>query len=514
MSSVLPYPGFLYAATVCELSNSDVTELNEGCLAYVEVTNSYYRLSDTPIPPVPDGTTVISVPGGPATPGCFPVPVGPTGDTRRWVLTNIADVVPVTANALAWYINAVSGLDTNIGTDPLFPLLTARELGRRWKEGAGYNTGVVSVTIQSDHLLPTDIVDVERPITTAFPVVFYGTRGPDLASGTLTGCQNLDRATNHITKVTAAAFDFSPYVERFIRTTIGGQIFIAFILATEGVGNTTAITTPFTFFPTESNLASAVLSRLGSNPILGTEAFTILGLGCSVPQTIILKTDALSQVIFYDVTVSSTAAPVPYAQQNLDSGILAFARSQADVAHQVAFVADEDATIVFINSSTQHTTIVSDGTVTIADAFADLRAASNIQTVQLLLDTVVADNWSFMTSTDQRTQMENVCINDSTHTKIRVKNGTLFVVGALYGLNNADYVLSLSDYARGYYDCGGVPDQLLGMTIQGIGAVPANMNFQNGPLNVKPMDALNLPFVARATALDSQAGFIRHRDPS
>lgn len=511
MSSVLPYPGFLYAATVCELSNSDVTELNEGCLAYVEATNSYYRLSDTPIPPVPDGTTVISVPGGPATPGCFPVPVGPTTDTRRWVLTNIADVVPVTANALAWYINADTGLDTNIGTDPLFPLLTGRELGRRWKEGAGYNTGVVTVTIQSDHLLPTDILDIERSITIGKPVIFYGTRGANTATGTLTGCQNLDRATNLITKVTSAGFDFSLYINRFIQITIGGQLFTAFIFAAEGVGNSTAITTPFTFIPTESNLASAVLSRLGSNPILGNEAFTILGTGCVVPNTIILKTDVLSQVLFYDVMVSNAATPNPYAQQNLDTGILAFVRSQMDAANPASFFAEQEATLVFANSSSSYSTIVSEGVVTSAFSYADLANSSNVANMQVQADSVMADSWDLITKVDQFMESTNLCINNSTSTKIRIVGGTLYVNGALYGKNNADFIIAMGSNARGVYNCGGA-DLLAGLTVESlVPGVIGNMTFLNGPLNNKPMDTINLPFVAVATALDTQSSFIRYR---
>ena len=514
MSSVLQYPGFLYAATVCELSNSDVTELNEGCLAYVELTNAYYRLADVPIPEVPDGTTVVSVPGGPATPGCFPLPVGPTTDTRRWILTNIADVVPSTANSLAWFINAVLGSDTNDGITPTTPLKTARELGRRWKEGAGYNTGVVEVKIQSEYLLSDDIIDVERPIAFGKPVVFYGQRGADpITGGTLTGGASLSRPLNRITSVADVTLDFTPYIGSFIEVMIGGLAYTAYLISLDGVDIHTALTTPLTHFMVDSDLTSAVLSTAATHPLTGGESYRILGAGCTIPNTIILKTDLTSQVLFYDVTISNAAVPVPYTQQNLDVGTIAFARSQIDPASPspVLFVAEKEATVGFANASSTGLTILSEGSFVSAFAYADLRAASNVALVQLTSDSVVADAWSFITNTDQKMQMNNVCINNSTGTKIRVINGTLLVSDALYGLNNADFVVSLADYARGYYNCGGL-DKLAQLTIQGIGAVPANMNFQNGPLNVKPMDTINLPFMAVATSLDSQAGFIQFRN--
>ena len=92
MSSVVPFPGFLFASTVCDLADADVSQLNEGCLAFVESEKNFYRLSEDAVPPAPNGTTVLSVPGGPATPGC--TSGAPGTDPRRWVLTNLSDRSP------------------------------------------------------------------------------------------------------------------------------------------------------------------------------------------------------------------------------------------------------------------------------------------------------------------------------------------------------------------------------------------------------------------------------------
>jgi hypothetical protein len=92
MSSVIAYPGFLFASTICDLADADVSPLNEGCLAFVESKKNFYRLSQDPVPPAPNGTTVLSVPGGPSTPGC--TSGVPGTDPRRWVLTNLADRSP------------------------------------------------------------------------------------------------------------------------------------------------------------------------------------------------------------------------------------------------------------------------------------------------------------------------------------------------------------------------------------------------------------------------------------
>jgi hypothetical protein len=81
MSSVIAYPGFLFASTVCDLADADVSQLNEGCLAFVESKKKFYRLSQDTVPPIPNGSTVLSVPGGPATPGCRPISRGWTTKT-------------------------------------------------------------------------------------------------------------------------------------------------------------------------------------------------------------------------------------------------------------------------------------------------------------------------------------------------------------------------------------------------------------------------------------------------
>lgn len=101
MSSVVPFPGFLFASTVCDLADADVSQLNEGCLAFVESEKNFYRLSEDAVPPAPNGTTVLSVPGGPATPGC--TSGAPGTDPRRWVLTNLSDRSPnLIPDAIFW----------------------------------------------------------------------------------------------------------------------------------------------------------------------------------------------------------------------------------------------------------------------------------------------------------------------------------------------------------------------------------------------------------------------------
>jgi hypothetical protein len=511
MSSVLPYPGFLFAATICELSNSDVSELNEGCLAYVEATNTYYRLSDTPIPPAPDGVNVVSVPGGPATPGCTGG-AGPTTDTRRWVLTNIADAVPTTAGSLVWYVDSVNGLDTNLGTTPLLPVQTVREVGRRWAAGVGYNAAQVSVYLMQSPpaapaLLPDDAFIIERPVTPGRPIVFLAARGPSTPGAAITAVQNIDQLGNLITQITTAAFNFVPYLGRFVRLTSGANLdYVAEVVEAFA---TSANLTPFTLID-PATLDTLDVATSTNNPVAPGTTFEILAPGYLVPSTVSMNIDPAAEVRVGDVTFDNASAPVPYVSPRLTSGNLTLVRSNAN-GSWIPFMVAPSAAMTFSVSDSNGFLIRSLGSVIFSQSTAALGANSSIADLSIQGDSVVTDNWAFVTVASQIVRLQNVCINNSVVTKIVVNDGSLYVKDALYGLNNADYVLSLGSYARGYYDCGGA-DQLLGMTIEGVGAgVPANMDFQNGPLNVKTMRTADLPFVALATALDSQAGFIRYR---
>lgn len=508
--SVIPYPGFLFAHTICELAGADVSTLNTGCLAFVENEDAYYRLTASASPSTPNGADVISVPGGPNTPGCT-VLAGTTDDVRRWILTNIADAVGSTANAAAWYIDSVLGSDSNIGTDPALPLQTARELGKRWARGATFNTAPVIVTIQSTSLLTDDLIDVRRPVTAGQPIIFLGTRPAVFTTGTVTAVQQLTRATNLITTLTAGAFDFTTSVGKYIRMTSGASTgYWAKIISLGAGGVTTAITTPFVInagYPT-----SETLTVKDSVAPLAVGTFEILNVGCIIPQTFTVDIPGSSEVWFFDVDIDGTALPVPLVASEFRSGITRFFRSSF-IHADVIFPLSSDAGLAFNGSSTFGTqapqpcaAVLSAGVfgVQMLASHARLGASSSSIIKNMLLDqdTVIDDAWDQPIGVNEYGYFGNVCINSTTASPlITVSGGEIQFKAAVYGLDNSGVVLHLGSFAKATYTNKALFTVAL-VAVDGTGVI----DYTNGVL--KDFTAANLPFVSNATASDSQAGFI------
>ena len=517
--SVIPYPGFLYVDNICALSGADVTELNTGCLAFVESEDAYYRLALMNPPPVPNGTDVISVPGGPPTPGCLPSVFD--GDNRRWILTNIADAVGETANSLAWYINAATGSDSATGTDPAHPVKTFREVGERWKRGAGYNighldpslNGPVHVHIQSSYLLDTDTILVERPVANDYPIIVTYDYDPSgNAPVVITSATDIDHAGNILVSLSGPAL--GTHVGKYVLLTAGPLAgYWAYIYSLSNGDPSTVLTTPFVKQVPNSPdliLASTVAADIAAaSPVLRVA-------GCSVPSTVLLSIDPGSEVWLYDVSMhdlTPPTIPAPFAEPGLFSGVLRFFRSEGDPSG-TNLVAGTLASISFSGSSTANMSLVTLGNApgaTCSASFVEL-AGSSLRNLVVDKDSVFSPNAKLDVGRGQDLTVGDAAANELTSLPaIEVVEGSVHFTGAFYGQDNTVPVLNMKRYARGSYD----PAIVAKLTVAEGGAnIPysAQINFQNGVVKTfvsgPPGPLVNIPFVSNATASDSQAGLI------
>ena len=515
--SVIPYPGFLYVDTLCALSGADVTELNTGCLAFVESEDAYFRLAVMDPPPVPNGTDVISVPGGPPTPGCTPSVFD--GDTRRWILTNIADAVGETANSLAWYIDAVLGDNANTGTDAAHPVQTFREVGERWERGAGYNAGHVDpalngpvrVHILSDHLLDTDTILVKRPLANDNPIIvtYENPAAPLPVSVTVTTALDIDHLNNQVTAI--GSIGISAYLGQYIVITTGVlEGYWAYIY--EAVDPDNVLTTPFVKQLSATSPTLDVATTVAVNVPIGLPV--IRAAGCRIPSTIVLDVDPGSEIWFYDVSVhdlTQPAGPVPFVQPGLFSGVLRFFRSEGDPFAAASFVAGPLAGIAFSGSSTANMNLLTLGTtpgVTCSGSYVALTGSSN-QSLTVDKDSVFSPTAKVDIRPGQSLLIIDAAVNNATIAAIEVIEGSVHFAGAFYGTGNAVAILNMRRYAKGSY-VAGIANQL---TVADLTNVPytATINFQHSVVKnfvSAPPIAANIPFVSNATASDSQAGLI------
>ena len=102
-----PFPGFLRVDSTCDLQNTDTSGLEDGCLAHVEGTERYYRLSfRVPAPPV-TGVNVLSTYNGPAAlddMGALCSKQAHSHDPSgigRWIRTNIVDAPEIDENPVS-----------------------------------------------------------------------------------------------------------------------------------------------------------------------------------------------------------------------------------------------------------------------------------------------------------------------------------------------------------------------------------------------------------------------------
>jgi hypothetical protein len=509
--SVVPYPGFLFVDTICELAGADVTKLNQGCLAYVGNEDAYFRLTAKTPPVSPNGVDVISVPGGPQTPGCPPATTG--ADVRRWILTNIADAIGTSANSLAWYVNAVSGNDANIGTDPLFPVKTVREVGERWERGAGYNTaGAVHVYIQSDHLLPTDTILVKRPVVNGNPIIFHGTRasGSPPISPPIVSATDIHRPNNQIVTL-AFAGPALPAIGSYIHILSGPLAgYWARIAKADPTNALARDCTPFVIQPNPSDAQLTIASSVSAN--VPGASYEILHAGCSIPETFVIDIDPLAEVWFYDVKVQNPGVPPnPFYQPIIKSGAVRFFRSEGDTGSPATFIIASAGSIYFSGSTSEGFVIHSVGEQVEFDAsYADLPQNCVLKALTLKNDTLVSPAWSVRTEDGQLCILRDVAVNgNGPQPTFFVGNAILKIDGALYGKDNIAPILKLRRWARGSY-----ADQA-SLTIAKAGGAAYSGEIDFGlPAPMKTFDAIDIPFVSIATGNSSQAGLIEADAPS
>jgi hypothetical protein len=516
--SVLPYPGFLYAESICELAASDVSDLNTGCLAFVNSEDAYFRLSYVPppaTPAVPNGADVVSVPGGPQTPGCPPV-VGTTDDRRRWILTNIADAVGSSANALAWYINSVTGDNANIGTDPLFPVLTALEVGQRWERGAGFNTaGPVNVYIQSTSLLDSDTILVDRPVvrpSPAYPggnpIVYHGTRRPDVATAlTIIAALDINRAGNQICSVT---FSGNPaaLVGRYIMMTSGPASGCwARIISLDPHNANGVLTTPFV--KQVSTYSTSLAVQAGLPGSLPGASFRILGDGCQVPDSVVVNIDPLAEVWFYDLLMITSLGALPYYQSLITSGSIRFFRSESSSGSPATLFAEDAAAIYFTGSSSEGFVIYSLGPsgVYYEAGYAELPNQGFVETLRFEQDTVISPLWQLITQEGERCRSYNTAVNgNAASPTLRIRGGSLELHGALYGQDNLNAIIQLAQWSQASYEnkanltVADASNVSYSGVIDYVGVATVSKTFA---------PATDVPFVDNATASNSQAGLIK-----
>jgi len=146
-------------------------------------------------------------------------------------------VLPTTQ--IAWFINALTGSDTNDGASPATALKTVAELGRRWRGTAGGGRPVLSpatgstitVTLASDipvsdPLAPILDVDIDSPGATPVSLIIKGSAKTAAVVGTLNTASAFARtsAGGQIKITDTGVTDYSSFVGHqslFVDTTSG-----------------------------------------------------------------------------------------------------------------------------------------------------------------------------------------------------------------------------------------------------------------------------------------------------
>ncbi len=539
-----PFTGFFLAENICELSNADTSGLQDGALAYVKSVNSYYRYAELGTPTPTDGTYVVSTWSGPLNPGCAPQPSNAHGtDVARWVLTNLADVLGVGANFTAYFIDAVLGNNANDGLTPATAIQTARELGRRWRQGATFNSDYIFVTVLSDHLLSNDVIDIARPsgssvfnTPASYPIVWFGTRQANLVTGatTLAGTRSQNAAAaggGDCTMINHAGLGYAALYPNAIVQIVGGANggAWAYLVAQSGLTATLnyELLSPFvhqTIAPVSAGAVNPDLTLNTLNPA-GGETFNVLGRGCLIPDTIILDIPPRSEVWFYDMELQGGAAPVPYTVPNLKSGILRFYRSTGLVTPPIPTKLltgpGPNVTLYFEGSSTANINIVMTkvaseinvnwfGGLTIQGGVYNSNGGIFVGALHMGQDTILARQSTVIMGVAQEVILTNVCVQKNQAPVVAsflISGGTFTCNGTLYGTENAQTILQLGRYAKGTYT-----DRTL-LTVADTTGNPGASTAKTGVVDylnsvLKTFANTDVPMVSNATASDSQAGLV------
>ena len=535
-----PFTGFFLSPNLCSLSNEDTSGLQNGCLAYVEDVNRYYRYAangtDAPL----DGVYVVSTWTGPINPGCDPLPPGLNAhgtDRPRWILTNLADAIGTTANSTEWYIDAVYGNDNNIGTIQSKPLQTFRELGRRWRNGATYNTDYIFVTILSDHLLDDDVIDICRPLgdpnpSQNFPIVIQGTRQAPVFSGVIgpasVGVNHAAPASpgiaagGHGVLLDVNALGLS-YSNQFLRISNPSSPIFGAWMCMVGFYNSGAppldYTSPIVLQATAPSPTVAPDPALNQGAPIPGDNFNVLGTGCSIPDTIVLDIPSYAEVWFYDVELRQGTAPAPTAVQNIQSGVMRFYRSSGSSADKARLYTgpNSQVSLYFMGSTSKDIQILMRNPATSAGQSSyslsgGLRFDASVYDNNNDIDANAVDFWNdsvfapgaYVTLQSGRIlTVVDLWIQANVAASIRSSGGAIFFNNALYGSGNTADIMQLGEYTKGIYSNA---SQLT--VAANLGAAQSGtINYLNGV--VKTFIPADLPFVSIATGADSQSGMIK-----
>jgi len=534
-----PFTGFFLVPNICTLSNEDTSGLQNGCLAYVEDVNRYYRYAANGTSAPLDGVYVVSTWTGPLNPGCDPLPPGANAhgaDRPRWILTNLADAIGTTANSTEWFIDAVYGNDNNIGTVQSKPLQTFRELGRRWRSGATYNTDYIFVTILSDHLLDDDVIDICRPLgdpnqSQNFPIIIQGTRQDPVSSGVIgLGSVAVNHAAPASLGIAAGGHGVlldigalgAAYPNSFLQITNSGVLLNAWMCLV-GVYNSGA--TPLDYSTPIVLQAVAPSPAIPPDPALNQGApvpgdtFNVLGAGCSIPDTIVLDIPSFAEVWFYDVELRQGTAPVPTAVQDLKSGAMRFYRSSGSSANPARLYTgpNSQVSLYFMGSTTKDIQVLmrnpatsagqssysNSGGLRLDASLYDNNQGIDANTVDFWNDSVFAPGAYVTLQSGRILTVVDLWIQHSAAASIRSSGGVIFFNNALYGSGNLADIMQLGEYTKGVYSSAA---QLT--VAANLGAAQSGgINYLNGVS--KTFVPADLPFVSIATGADSQSGMIK-----
>lgn len=255
-------------ATIAELAAINTTILPDGALVYVTEANDYYALRKQSTAAA-DGLNIVA----PA-----------TGSAGRWFMQQSGGAArELWGSQAAWFVDPANstGLasDLNVGDTAANPLLTWRELSYRLSAPTLVRVAM-TVTGMSDVPAPLDDpffyrIDYDGSIGFPSAIDIRGTRAT-VDSATLTGVVNQDPATNTYATVTAAGFDWTPYIGMRVRRS--GTEVVAWIDSVPGAVDTALINRPW-------DLDGFASASFGVGQTLLIESLTQMGPVGGVPLT-------------------------------------------------------------------------------------------------------------------------------------------------------------------------------------------------------------------------------------
>jgi hypothetical protein len=177
-------------------------QLTDRAECFCTDTQSFYQYQQDSVA-VADGVNVIApLDGGPG----------------NWVVLSTSGGTSPFLTQSAWFVDSVTGDDTNSGATALTALKTLAELTRRW-EGRTFSPTLTSINVTLSGSFPTEALVLQAVVPTAIPVEITASPSAAVVSGTLTGYQQSNSTLRG--SITDAAQNFTGLAPRRIRITSG-----------------------------------------------------------------------------------------------------------------------------------------------------------------------------------------------------------------------------------------------------------------------------------------------------